>query len=453
MKNGHEVRFIDADIDNLGHEEIKGILENEKPGLIGITVNIIMVKAAYELAQFLKKHFNTPIVVGGPYPSAVIGKIFEECDKIDFVVFGEGEETTLELVKCLEGFCKFSDVAGLAFRIDGKTHINKWRSYINDLDTIPFPAFELIDNITKYKGTYPVGGHPSLLVFGSRGCPFSCTFCNDSVWRSRNRKRSPENIVREIEVLRDKYKIKELFFQDDTLNLDRKWFEKICDLIIEKELNKEISFKAPLRANRKLVDEALLKKARKAGFWMLFYGVESGDPRILATISKDLQLEEIERAFRLTRKAGIRTLASFMIGNLEEDKESIGKSIDFFKKIDPDYGGFSIATPFPGTAFYNEGLKKGLMQEFDFKTFQFGKAVVNTGYLNPEEVEELQRHIYEKISNYKKSFKRKTTAFFSNVLPEGVKKALWLSLKGEKMFFEGARYPFDKKLKYLKNSK
>ncbi len=446
MKYGHEVRFIDADIDDLSYDQIREIIESEKPGLIGITINIIMVKAAYELSQFLKQHFDTPIAVGGPYTSAVVEKTFDECSDIDFVVYGEGEETVLDMVSYLEGGeRKLSEVAGIAYQVDGETHINKARQYIKDLDTIPFPAFELIDDLSKYKGTYPIGDSPSLVIFGSRGCPFSCSFCNDSVWRSKNRKRSPENVVDEIAELRKKYKVREIFFQDDTLNLDRKWFERICDLIIERGLNKDISFKAPFRADRKLVDEALLEKARKAGFWMLFYGIESGDPRILSTVCKGLSLEEVERAFKLTKKAGIRTLGSFMVGNLEEDRDSIEKSLAFFKKIDPDYGGFAIATPFPGTAFYQDGLKKGLLQEYDFKTFLFGKAVVNTGYLSPGEVEELRDHIYREIFVYKRSFGRKVRTFLSSAMTEGIKDAVWLARNGEGMFCEGKRCPVRKR--------
>jgi len=439
-QNGHEAIFIDADIDDLSHEQIKSKLAKERPDLIGITMNILMVKAGYDLARYLKQHMDTPIVVGGPYPSAVVGEVLKECAEIDFVVNGEGEETVLELVEQLEDTRKFADIDGLCYRVNDKIHNNKLREYIANLDTLPFPDFGLIDDLQKYKGTYPIGDQPSLLIFGSRGCPFSCTFCNDSVWRSKNRKRSPENVVKEIAELRKRYGIKELFFQDDTLNLDRKWFEKICDLIIEEGLNKEMSFKAPFRANRKLVDEDLLKKAHEAGFWMLFYGVESGDPRILSGISKGITLEEIERAFTLTKKAGMRTLASFMIGNLEEDRESIENSLKFFKKIDPDYGGFAIATPFPGTALYIDGLKKGLLKPYDYETFSFGRAVVNTGRISPEEVEKLREHVYAEVLRFKNSFPRKIRAFFSCLSTEGPAAALWLARHGRAMFVEGIRY-------------
>jgi len=439
-EHGHEAVFIDADIDDLSHEQIKAILDKERPTLIGITMNIIMVRAGYELARYLKQHMDIPIVAGGPYPSAVMGQVFKECAQIDFVVYGEGEQTVLELVEHFEGSRKLEGVDGLCYRINGKTQINKPREYIADLDTLPFPDFDLIDDLKKYKGTYPIGDQPSLLIFGSRGCPFSCTFCNDSVWRSKNRKRSPENVVKEIAELREKYGVKEIFFQDDTLNLDRKWFVKICNLIIEAGLNKEGCFKAPFRANRKLIDKPLLKKAREAGFWMLFYGVESGDPRILAAISKGISREEIAKAFRLTKKAGIRTFASFMIGNLEEDRDSIEKSLAFFKEIDPDYGGFAIATPFPGTALYIEGLKKGLLKEYDYNTFSFGRAVINTGRLRPEEVEKMREHVYAEVLKFKDSFSRKVRAFFSCLFAEGPGAALWLATNGKAMLVEGKRY-------------
>ncbi|HEX2957028.1 MAG TPA: radical SAM protein, partial [Chitinispirillaceae bacterium] len=164
--------------------------------------------------------------------------------------------------------------------------------------------------------------------------------------------RSPENIISEVEYVHKNLGINEIFFQDDTMNLNRNWFYKVCDLIIERGLDK-LSYKAPFRVNAKLVDEELLAKAKRAGFWIIFYGVESGNQEILDKVKKGTTIEEIKRAFRLTQDAGIRTIAAFMVGNFGENHSSINDSIALAKELRPDSWGFSIATPLPGTEFHD----------------------------------------------------------------------------------------------------
>ena len=128
---------------------------------------------------------------------------------------------------------------------------NDPRAPIDDLDSIPRPALELAGRIRRYPGAYPVGARPSIHIMASRGCPFQCTFCSNPVWERKLRRRSPQSILDEVEDLITGFGVREVFFQDDTFNIDRRWFESICNGLIERGLNKKAIFKAPFRANER----------------------------------------------------------------------------------------------------------------------------------------------------------------------------------------------------------
>lgn len=403
IKSGYDVRVVDADTDNLSFSDIQGVVSEYRPKIIGITMNTLQSRAAFEIAEKLKKLNELKIVVGGPHPSALKGEILKRCEAIDAVVFGEGEKTFLELTKAIEDDRGLETVQGVCFREDNEIRTNDAREPISNLDELPFPALHLLNPIHRYPGAYPVGARPTIQVMASRGCPFQCTFCSNPVWEKKIRLRSPESILSEVKWLRENFKVREVFFQDDTFNIDREWFKAICNGLIETGLNKKIIFKSPFRANERLVDSDLLKLAKKAGFWMIFYGVESGNQKVLDTIKKNLRLEELERAFRLTKKAGIKTYASFMVGNPGDNRDTVQDTINFAKKIDPDYYGFAIAMPYPGSEFYLIAKESGWLKE-DVNNYDINNYILNTPNFGPGEVEELVRHAYESLEGYRNSW-------------------------------------------------
>jgi len=412
LKAGYDVKVVDADTDNLSFSDIQGVVSEYRPKIIGITMNTLQSRAAFETAEQLKKLNDLKIVVGGPHPSALKGEILKRCEAIDAVVFGEGEMTFLELAKAIEEDRGLDTVKGVCFREDDEIRTNEPREPIADLDQLPFPALHLLNPIRRYPGAYPVGGRPSIQMMASRGCPFQCIFCSNPVWEKRIRLRSPESILSEVKWLRENFKVREVFFQDDTFNIDREWFEAICIGLIEMKLSEKIVFKSPFRANERLVDLDLLKLAKKAGFWMIFYGVESGNQTVLDIIKKNLRLEELVRAFRLTRKAGIKTYASFMVGNPGENRATVQDTINFAKKIDPDYYGFAIAMPYPGSEFYRIAKESGWLKE-DVDDYNRNKYILNTPNFGPGEVEELVRYAYESLEGYRNSGMYKLRKNFS----------------------------------------
>lgn len=351
---GNEVQYIDADIDNLSELDIICQIMSFKPDVVGITMNTFQAKSGYSLAKTIKGYDpGISILIGGPHPSALKEEILKDIKCIDIIAVGEAEKTIEEISDVYANKKTLNDVKGIVYRErDGSIKTTADQPLIEDLDTIPFPAYDLAGNLRRYPGAHPLRQSPSMHIMASRGCPFDCIFCTKSVWGKRTRFRSPENIISEVEYVHKNLGINEIFFQDDTMNLNRNWFYKVCDLIIERGLDK-LSYKAPFRVNAKLVDEELLAKAKRAGFWIIFYGVESGNQEILDKVKKGTTIEEIKRAFRLTQDAGIRTIAAFMVGNFGENHSTINDSIALAKELRPDSWGFSIATPLPGTEFHD----------------------------------------------------------------------------------------------------
>jgi len=374
-ENGYPVNFIDADNQDLSHEEIIEVIQNNDSKIIGITCLTAQLNEVYKLSEFLKTSDQEyTIIVGGPHPSAIPVEVLNECKYIDVVVIGEGEHTFLEIVQKIENGFEYNDVQGIASWVNGEIIISEPRILIKDIDELPLPAYDLIESFHDYPGTYPSRDFPSMYIMGSRGCPFKCSFCSDAIWKGSLRKRDPIKIIDEAELLITKYGIKEIFFQDDTFNIDKKWFSSICNEIIKRDLQNKCTFKCPMRANKNLISDEIFSLAKKANFWIVFFGVESGSQKVLDEIDKNLTKDEIIRAFAIARKFGIKTIASFIIGNYPEDKNSVYESIAFAKEINPDYIGAALLIPYPGTQIYSH-LKEEKRMTKSFLEYKIGEEI------------------------------------------------------------------------------
>jgi len=185
------------------------------------------------------------------------------------------------------------------------------------------------------------------------------------------------------------------------LNASRKWLRSLCELIRESRVFGRVSFKASLRANPKMIDREMLRMMREAGFWMVAFGVESGNDRILKRAGKGLTVADTRRAFSLAREEGMATLGSFMIGNLGEDRDTVMDTIEFARTIRPDYFDFPIATPLPGTRFQREAEELGLIETKNYDDYGMGRSVCRTEHLSCAEIEDLQRLAFEMMREYR----------------------------------------------------
>jgi radical SAM superfamily enzyme YgiQ (UPF0313 family) len=360
-KNGYHVKVLDAPALKLTENSILNAVLREKPDIIGITAMTPTMNSAIKMARQIKEmHNDVIIVLGGAHVTLFPEETLQRVPEADIVVRGEGEQTMVELVKTLEnGDSVNSQVLGVTYREKNCIRNSPARQFISDLDSLPFPAFHLLP-MTRYRLHPPHGKRmPSIPIITSRGCPYRCIYCSKSVFGRQYRANSPTYVVDEIERLMDKFNVREVTFYDDVFTLDKKRVSAICEELERRRI--EIPWTCETRVN--LVNEELIEKMKKAGCYMIAYGVESGSQKILNNIKKDITLEQAIRAFELTHKIGVQTIAYFMIGSPGETPETIEETIKFANKLDPDFVQFSTATPFPGTEFFNLAIKEGIMSE------------------------------------------------------------------------------------------
>lgn len=411
-EKGHEVAYIDADIDKITPEEVSLLIKEYSPDLVGITLNVSQI---YYLDGYLRSiQEKTPeiqILVGGPYVSAVGSGIFADFPAIKFAITHEGEYAIIDFLEYLSGNISINEVRNLIYKYESDIHEN-YIERISSIDLLPMPDYSLVaDKMHKYTGAEPSIGSPSVAIMCTRGCPYKCTFCSSPVtWGRKVTFRSVKSIVNEIKFLKDQFDVKEIFFQDDTLNLRRSWFFELCNAIIGQNLHNDIYFKCPFRVNQEILDRRILEKAREANFWMIFYGVESGNQQMLDSMNKGVTINEVKRAFRLTRECGICSYASFMIGNDGETMDTVQDSIMLLDEIMPDFGGFAIAAPFPGTELYRTAHRKNHVKIKSFKQYQFGNCVMRTSELSIDEIVQLAGKSNRHYKNLKET-KRFQDAF------------------------------------------
>ncbi len=383
-ERGHKVKVLHLDVDSV---DLRQELVSFKPDVLGITVDTFHTRSAKEILRVAKKTSKSIFtVIGGAHPSALKDECYTDFPDANAIVYGEGEFGFMELIggkpeprNCLMGG------NGL-----------KPTVYSPDLDHIPLPDYDLID-IRRYAGLAIHGHEPLFYIMASRGCPFRCSFCgSNSIWGRKVRLRKPDLVVNEVEHLVKKYKAGEVFFQDDALNIDLPWAMEILSLIIERGLNRDCIFRIVCRADEKLITREFLKLAKEAGVWNIFYGVESGSQEMIDSASKGLSLNDIRRAFILTRDAGIKIQASFMLGLPGETKETAESTKRFIQETKPDKYGCLLATPFPGTEFESQLKAKGHLFETDYDNYGMDLPLARTDTLSRANLRTLQKEIWQR---------------------------------------------------------
>ena len=365
-------------------------LKKFNPRFVGLTGNTIDMINIWEIAKIVKNfNKNIKIIIGGPHVSALSEKTLKDFKDVDYIICGEGEITLKGLVSNL----KKEKIKGLVYRKKGKIVKNKTRELIKDINLLPLPARHKIE-LKKY---IPLPGNykklPSTAIVTSRGCPYKCTFCNKSVFSNTIRFRSPANIVKEIEHCISEYGIYDFRFNDDTLTINQKRLEKLCKLIIDKNI--KIFWNCYSRVEH--VNLPLLKLMKQAGCYHIKYGLESGSEKILKKLNKTFSLEQARKAIKLTKKAGIEAKAMFMLGIPGETIKDIEKTIRFSKLIAPDIATFLVFTPLPGSQLYSGLDKSGKLEHHNWDKYS-----QHDGYLI--------KGINEKV--IKKYFKKAYLSFY-----------------------------------------
>ena len=361
---GFEVKVFDPLPDDDGElYDIAGY----GPDIVGLSILTTYMARAREIVRVLRKELPSAYFVGGGiHPTVLPDETLEALD-LDCVVIGEGEITFKELVTAKAKGDSLSEVKGILFRSGAELVRTQARELISDISTIPYPARHLVD-FERY--LFPPGiirgfwSERSTTIITSRGCPFTCVWCgSQAIFGRKVRRRSVEDVIGELETLIRNYRIDAIWFIDDTFTLNKEWIYAFCDAIKARNLR----FRWGCQAHVTTADEALFLRMKEAGLVQLDFGVESGSNRVLTALKKKSNDQAVQNAFRIAKKAGIRTLATFMFGNPGEEEEDVEKTFALAKSISPNFVSSFFLTPFPGTELMDMARRNGwLVSDIDY---------------------------------------------------------------------------------------
>lgn len=395
LDNGHKVSVLDINAHRYKFEQLSEKLKNCDFDVAGITGLITQYKYIKRLTILLKKMYpDKKVIIGGNIASTV-PKLLLEKSLADIMAIGEGEVTAVELINALEKNRDLSKVDGIAFKKNKKIVFTKPRQVIENIDTIPLPAWDLFPLKIYFK--YSVTGYTqerNMNILTSRGCPFHCTFCYDTFGK-KTRFRSPENVIAELKELKRRYGITKLDLYDETFTVHKQRAMEICRRMIDEKLN--MKWDCSGRVN--CIDEELLRIMKKAGVTHILYGIESGSQKILNEMKKGVLVEQAKKAIRSTRKVGIEFIPTLMIGFPSESRETIEESVNFFKEMSIFSEAF-YPTPHPGAPLYDYALQKGLIKDEDKyleSLTHFGRLVVNLTNMPDEKLMMLRNSAVRRI--------------------------------------------------------
>jgi radical SAM superfamily enzyme YgiQ (UPF0313 family) len=382
-KNGYSPIIRDFNVEP-GFDNLKNALKGYD--VIGISFLTSMLPEALMIAK-AGHDIGAKIVMGGPHATALPHDLLKN-GYVDIVVRKEGELTTLDLLKAFEGKKELDDVKGISFRKNSRIMDTPDREYIENIDSMPFPARELLKNL-EYKILYPGFDpeKPITAMMTSRGCPSKCIFCaSNIVFGRKPRYRSPKNIVDEIEEIVNRFGINQINISDDTFTLRPKFVIETCDEIIRRKI--DVKWACSTRVPN--VSLEMLSKMKEAGCTRVGFGIESGSPKILKNIKKGIKVEQAERALKITEEAGLTPIAYFITGNPGEDYETIWETVEFLyrnRRYLPHSSLGQFVAPYPGTEVLDIAKSKNHLRTEDWSLYLHSrKPLIRTEALDYDEL-------------------------------------------------------------------
>lgn len=423
----YEVFLRDYQTERASLEEVKNDILKFQPDIIVTSTTNATILSDLEFINWIKGFCSCECIVKGAIFFDTPTEILETLDlhNVNYLIGGEIDTVIGDLVDYIifkKG--ELENLPGIIYKKDGvfrKTAFNCWS---DDLDTIPFPARDLMKNELYPR---PDTGEPMATIQVSRGCPSGCTYCLTPLISGKSlRKRSVENIFAEIEECYYKYGIKNFFFKADTFTIDADWAGALCDKIIDSELHGKIEFTVNSRV--KPLEYELLQKLKKAGCFTIAVGFESGNDDTLKKIKKGTTRDDNLRAARMIKKAGLPLFGFFMIGFPWETKQDIIKTLDFIFEIDPDFIEVHIAMPYFGTELYSQCEQYNTINAVAWGNDYFSPNTIGTQSVPMEEIQKIRNNYLLKFYLRPKYIVRKAFSCLHNpvILKNYIKHGLTL---------------------------
>ena len=396
-QHGHQAFIHDCYAHPDDYEKIYDMVRTEQPEFVGFTATTSAFLDGIRIAEKIKAIApNTTIICGGAHISALRESLMKDYPVIDFGVVGEGENTLLYLMQQdLQGAEAPGpfEQHGLLYRKDGQVVFTGFlpRQEALDLDTLPYPAYEKLAGFPDAYNlpifNYPKG--PGTTIVSSRGCPYTCSYCDRTVFKSSFRYNSPDYMLKMLLNLKERYGIRHINFYDDLFTLHKKRVVGFCNLMIERKTG--VTFNCAVRAEH--IDLDLLKLMKKAGCWMISLGIETGDPELLKMHRSNSDLDMIRDKVKLIKQAGIRTKGLFIMGLPGETEESIDRTFNYALELPLDDLNLAKYTPFPGAPSY-EGVREHGTFDEDWELMNCVNFVFIPNGLTKERMEVRYKEFY-----------------------------------------------------------
>lgn len=373
-----DIDYMDCTLNENPWQDLEEKIRREKPEVVGISV--ICTAFIYDgmnAANLIKAISPRSIVImGGEHPSLMAAETLRDCPAVDYICVGEGEVTLAEFLRALESKDDLSEVLGLAYLDgDGEFVYTGERPFIEDLDTLPLPAYHLAKMEHPYVNL-PSEGRRGFVVNFGRGCPFDCIFCSESAFYKKTwRSRSPKLIADELELLKEKYGRDIFYVGDNTFNVTREHGIGFIEEMLKRKTNQHFWLQS--RADLIIRDEDLLDGFRDTGVYQFMMGLEYHKDSVLADIQKRHSTEQARKAMELLKKHKLMVMATLLIGHWEETEEDRNDFLKFFGKY-VDHFGLNLITPLPGTPLFYQMKEKGRIRDWDYRNFDYLHAVMAT---------------------------------------------------------------------------
>ena len=425
-----EIEVLDCQAKRLGWKGLEKYIEKSDPSMVltsGFTCNAYTCARTCEIAKKVNQEIIT--VVGGIHFSFVPDESLNDFPEIDFIVRGEGEHTIVELIKILNKAEKPGKVKGISFKHNEKNIHNPPRPLIKNLDTLPYPAYHLVEeNLKQYHFTMMAGRNTRYMMLeGGRGCEYRCTFCTQwnhwgGVWRSKSIKR----IVDEIEYLNETFGGIFLWFTDDHINIAGRG-KQLYNELKKRRCKEDVMLFLQARTDDVSKNPDIVKKLREVGTYWIMCGVENDSSETLNEFKKGTKNQDAYSAMKILNENDIFSHAMFVIGARRDTHESIERLRQFSSDLAPDFAIYTALTPYPGTIYFENAKKNGWIDDFNYANYDMAHAVMPTETLSRAEV---QYELWQCYKHFYGSYKKGIAGIFSK---NKLKRTLYRHMAGQRV--------------------
>jgi len=388
-RGGCECTLTDFPAEGLGWNDLERRLGDLAPDYLVLSITTPSLEEDLQAAKVAKRASpQTVVIAKGAHFNTLDVETLERHENLDAVLRGE-YEPACEAIGLGQ---PLGEIAGVTWRNEsGAIHRAADADFVEDLDRLPFPARHLVRNDLYVR---PDTGEPQTTLVTNRGCPYDCIFClAPQVAGRTNRYRSVENVLEEVEECLTKFNIHNFLFRSDLFTQKRNWVIELCRAIISRDL--KIEWVCNSRVDT--IDPEMLDWMKRAGCWLIAFGVESGDERMLNLMNKRADSAKAREAMQMTRRAGIRSSVYMLMGLPWENEQAIRDNIAFFRELDADFVEIFYVYPFPGTALYELGVREGLLAPGEIPREAYGEPAMPTLHLSKAELAQWRRRALRKL--------------------------------------------------------